>query len=53
MKKWIALLLVLSLAIFAIGCQSAAKQQTTDTTGDTKDWRSSLRDGSGRASRRA
>ena len=37
MKKWIALMLVLSLAIFAIGCQKATNQQTTDTTGDTKE----------------
>ena len=37
MKKWIAILLVLSLAVFAIGCQNATEQQTTSTTAGEKE----------------
>lgn len=37
MKKWIAILLVLSLPMFAIGCQSATEQETTSTTEGEKE----------------
>lgn len=36
MRKWIVVLLVVSLALFALGCQSATKQATESSTGSTE-----------------